>query len=205
MRRFAQYGGVRVNLLVTPEFVLDIRNSAKTLTTQIHIGREFNEEGLVPRLGPDVPQWFGDTIGFWDGDALITWTSNVQSWISHGGFEFSNQLQSIEIYTPRTGAEGEYIGLKHEAILYDDKAFAQPLRIVHFLDKRHELSQGDPFEIMECVPQTFPLEGQATPMSPGQTFEYIVPDIYGRPWAKIWERYHEQGMEKPKEKKLFGF
>ena len=46
---------------------------------------------LVLRLGPDVPQWFGETIGFWDGEALITWTSNIQGWISHGGFEFSNR------------------------------------------------------------------------------------------------------------------
>ena len=45
MRRFAQYGGARVNLVVTPELVLDIRNAAKTLITQIHIGRSFNEEG----------------------------------------------------------------------------------------------------------------------------------------------------------------
>ena len=106
MRRFAQYGGARVNLVVTPDLVLDIRNAAKTLVSQIHIGREFNEEGVVPRLGPDVPQWLGETIGFWDGDALITWTSNIQGWISHGGFEFSNRLQSIEIYTPRMDAGG---------------------------------------------------------------------------------------------------
>jgi hypothetical protein len=36
-------------------------------------------------------------------------------------------------------------------------------------------------------------------MSPGQTFEYTLPDIFGRPWAQIWERYHEKGMERPKE------
>ncbi|MES2604874.1 MAG: hypothetical protein V4603_08045, partial [Pseudomonadota bacterium] len=63
MRRLAQYGGATVNLLLTPELVLDMRNSAKTLITQIHIGSRFNEEGVVPRLGPDVPQWFGETIG----------------------------------------------------------------------------------------------------------------------------------------------
>src|SRR5262245_52490872 len=74
MRRLSQYGGGTVNIVMTPELVLDIRNAAKTLVTQIHIGREFDETGVVPRLGPDVPQWFGNTIGFWDGDALITWT-----------------------------------------------------------------------------------------------------------------------------------
>jgi hypothetical protein len=200
MRRLAQYGGARVSLVMTPDLVLDIRNAAKTLITQIHIGREFNEEGVVPRLGPDVPQWFGETIGFWDGEALITWTSNIQGWISHGGFEFSNKLQSIEIYTPRKDSSGKLIGIKQEVVLYDPEAFAEPLRIVQNLDKLGDLNEGDPFSIMECIPQIFPVNGHSTPMAPGQTFEYMLPDIFGRPWAEIWERYHEQGMERPKEK-----
>jgi hypothetical protein len=199
MRRLAQYGGATVSLVVTPGFVLDMRNAAKTLLTQIHIGREFNEEGLVPRLGPDVPQWFGESIGFWDGEALITWTSNIQGWISHGGFEYSNKLQSIEIYTPRKDDSGTLTGIKHEVVLYDDEAFAEPLRIVHNLDKQRELNAGDPFAVMECIPQSFPVDGHTTPMAPGQTFDYRVPDIFGRPWAEIWERYHEEGMERPRE------
>jgi hypothetical protein len=198
MRRFAQYGGARVSLVMTPELVLDIRNAAKTLITQIHIGREFNEEGVVPRLGPDVPQWFGETIGFWDGEALIAWTSNIQGWISHGGFEFSNKLQSIEIYTPRKDAAGRLIGIKQETLLYDPEAFAEPLRIVQNLDKVNELNEGDPFVVMECIPQSFPVNGHTTPVSPGQTFGFTAPDIFGRPWAQIWERYHEEGMERPK-------
>ena len=197
MRRFAQYGGARVSLVMSPDMILDIRNAAKTLVTQIHIGRTFNEEGPVPRLGPDVPQWFGETIGFWDGDALITWTSNIQGWISHGGFEFSNKLQSIEIYTPRTDATGTLIGIKTEVVLYDAEAFVQPLRIVQNLDRLS--GPQDPFPIMECIPQSFPVQGHTTPMSPGQTFEFTVPDIFGRPWAQIWERYHEKGMARPEQ------
>ena len=196
MRRLSQYGGATVNLLLTPDLVLDMRNAAKTLITQIHIGSQFDESGPVPRLGPDVPQWFGDTIGFWDGEALITWTSNIQGWISHGGFEFSNRMQSIEIYTPRH-ENGRFIGLHHEAILYDEEALVEPVRIVHLLDRQHDSNDGDPFTIMECIPQSFPVDGQTTPMAPGQTFEYRVPDIFGRPWADIWERYHEEGMQKP--------
>ena len=198
MRRFAQYGGARVNLMLTPQLVLDVRNAARTLVTQVHIGRQFVEEGVVPRLGPDVPQWFGETIGFWDDDALITWTSNVQGWISHGGFEFSSKLQSIEIYTPRL-EQGTLIGMKQEVVLYDPEAFAAPLRIVQHLDRLGDLNEGDPFPIMECIPQSFPVDGQTTPMSPGQTVQYTVPDIFGRPWAQIWERYHEAGMSRPKE------
>jgi hypothetical protein len=201
MRRFAQYGGGGdISIVMTPDLVLDMRQAAKTLITQIHIGRSFDESGVVPRLGPDVPQWFGETIGFWDGEALISWTSNIQGWIAHGAFEFSNKLQSIEIYTPRKDAGGNVVGLKQEILLYDEEALVEPVRIVHVLDKRHELNEGDPFVIMECIPQSFPIDGVTTPVTPGQTITYRVPDIYGRPWAEIWERYHEQGMERPRER-----
>jgi hypothetical protein len=29
--------------------------------------------------------------------------------------------------------------------------------------------------------------------------------MYGRPWAKIWEEYHEKGMKRPPEKELIKF
>ena len=146
MRRLAQYAGGRINLIVTPDLVLDMRNAAKTLITQIHIGREFNEDGVAPpRLGPAVPQWTGETIGFWDGEALISWTSNLQGWINHGSNEYSSKLQSIEIYTPRKDACGKLIGIKHEIVLYDEDVFVDPVRIVQTWNKLGELNENDPF------------------------------------------------------------
>jgi hypothetical protein len=205
MRRFAQYGGNRINLVLTTDLVLDMRNSASTLVSQIHMGREFNESGAVPRLGADVPQWFGESIGFWDGEALITWTSNLQGWISHGGAEFSNKLQSIEIYTPRKNAAGRLVGMRHEAVLYDEDAFVEPVRIVQTWNRLGRLNDNEPLAIMECVPHAFPVHGDATPKTPGAKFEYTMPDIYGRPWAQIWEEYHEQGMQRPAEADIFSF
>jgi hypothetical protein len=35
--------------------------------------------------------------------------------------------------------------------------------------------------------------------------EYEVPDMYGRPWARIWEQYWEAGMEQPQEEDIFNF
>ena len=29
--------------------------------------------------------------------------------------------------------------------------------------------------------------------------------MYGRPWAKLWEEYHEKGMQRPPEKELLTF
>jgi len=206
MRRLAQYGGGRINLVVTPDLVLDMRNAAKTLITQIHIGREFKQDGSgPPRLGPDVPQWYGETIGFWDGEALISWTSNIQGWINHGGSEFSNKLQSIEIYTPRKDAAGKLVGMKHEIVLYDDDAFVDPVRIVESWDRLGRLNENDPLVIMECIPQIFPVKGLATPVGPGTKFEYTFLDVLGRPWAQIWEEYHEKGMSPPEKEDIFSF
>ncbi|HTB65307.1 MAG TPA: hypothetical protein VK727_03715 [Steroidobacteraceae bacterium] len=206
MRRFAQYGGHTMNLVVTRDLVLDMRDAAETLVTQIHIGREFNDTGAVPRLGPPIARWFGETIGFWDGEALVSWTSNIEGWMSHGGAEYSHRLQTIEIYTPRKDGSGKLIGLKHEAILYDEEALVDPVRIVEIWNKSGRLNQGDPFEILECVPAAYPVKGAPTPKLPGQTFEYTIPDVFARPWAKIWEQYYEQGMKNPEPPdELFNF
>ncbi len=29
--------------------------------------------------------------------------------------------------------------------------------------------------------------------------------MYGRPWGKIWEEYHEAEMEKPEDQDIFSF
>ncbi len=206
MRRFAQYGGGRINFIATPDLVLDMRNAAKTLITQIHIGRDFTDDGVgPPRLGADVPQWTGETIGFWDGEALISWTSNLQGWTNHGASEYSNKLQTIEIYTPRKDASSTLIGIKHEIVLYDPDVFVDPVRIVQSWDKLGDLNENDPLVMMECIPQIFPVNGIARPVSPGTKFEYEFPDVFDRPWARIWEKYHERGMTQPVPEDIFSF
>ncbi|MCP5146155.1 MAG: hypothetical protein H6978_15200 [Gammaproteobacteria bacterium] len=204
MRRFAQYGGARVNMVVSPGLVLDMRVAAQTVVTEIHVGREFNESGAVPRLGPDVPQWLGETIGFWDGDTLITWTANLQGWISHGGFEYTNNMQSLEMYSPTYDGGGKFTGLRHETVLYDDQVFVEPVRIVHYLAKLDDATT-EPFPMVECVAHMYPMQGRATPVNPGQNVQFIYPNMHDRPWADIWQRYYEQDMERPQDDDIFTF
>jgi hypothetical protein len=177
----------------------------RNFVTDIHIGRTFNMEGEVPRLGADVPRWYGETIGFWDGDTLITWTSNIQGWKVDGVFEFSSKMQTIEIYTPNRGTTGDFVGLNHEAIFYDPEALVEPIRIVRDLEKLSGFEQGDPSVFIECIQTIFAIDGVATSVVPGTVIEYQVPDTYDRPWARIWERYFEQGIERPEQNDIFGF
>lgn len=195
MRRWHEFAVWEHYIMVTPDVVQILAGVARNFITNIHIGREFNMDGVVPYLGAQVPRWYGETIGFWDGDTLITWTSNIQGWKVHAAFEFSNLMQTIEIYTPLHDDDGNYVGLNHEAILYDPEALVEPVRIIRNLVKEADFTEAVPYTFIECVQTIFPVEGIATPLSPGDVIEYEVPDMYGRPWAKIWEDYFEQDME----------
>jgi len=208
MRRWHYHGVTNQphQVLVTPELVQLLAGDANNFITNIHIGRSFNLGGEIPRLGADVPQWYGETIGFWDQDVLITWTSNIQGWKVHGGMEFSSKLQVIEIYTANRDQSGAVIGLNHEGIFYDPEALVEPIRIVRNLQRQGGLNDGDPYQFIECIPSIFNVNGVGTPVSPGDTIEYRVPDMYDRPWAENWEEFHEEGMQRPEtEEDIFSF
>ncbi len=205
LRRWHESALWEQSILVTPNLVQIEGGVARNFITNIHIGREFNMDGPVPRLGADVPRWYGETIGFWDGDSLITWTSNIQGWSSHAAFEFSNRMQTIEIYTPNRDESGNFLGLNHESVLYDPEALVEPVRIIRNITRQSGFEEGDPQPFIECVQSIFPLSGSGTPVSPGTVIEYEVPDMYGRPWATLWEQYHEQGMQKPTVEDIFKF
>jgi hypothetical protein len=205
MRRWHEFAVWEHYIMVTPDMVQILAGVARNFITNINIGREFNMTGAVPRLGQDVPRWYGETIGFWDHDTLITWTSNIQGWKVHGAYEHSNKLQTIEIYSPNRDKDGKFIGLNHEAIFYDPDALVEPVRIIRNYVKLSNMTEGDPYVFIECIPTIYPVKGKATPVTPGTTIEYQVPDMYGRPWAQMWEQYDEAGMEKPVNEDIFDF
>lgn len=68
-----------------------------------------------------VPQWMGESQGFWDGDELVVWTKNIiPNSGGHGLPEYSDQLQLIERYK-RIGNE-----ILTDVTWYDSVAFAYP-------------------------------------------------------------------------------
>ena len=187
-------------IIVTPTLVQIMAGDADNFVTNIHIGRTFNMERRgVPRLGADVPRWYGETIGFWDKDALITWTSNIQGWKVHGNFEFSSKLQTIEIYTPNRDAAGKFIGLNHEGDLLRPRSArradphrAQPRKVSGF-------EEGDPYQFIECVPTIFPVNGKADAGVAGhddrvQGARHVRPPV-GRDLGGVFRAGHEAARE----------
>jgi hypothetical protein len=205
MRQWMEQGGPPMDLTLTPDRMQLLAKGTDNIIRNFNFNRRFNLEGSVPYLGEDVRSWYGESIGFWDDDALITWTSNIQGWMTHGSFENSSQLQTIEIFTPRKNSAGDYIGLDHETVFYDEEALVEPVRQVRFLSKSRDLSEATPYTYVHCNQTIFAVDGRGIPVSPGTVIEYKVEDLYGRPWAAVWEEWFEKDMQRPEREKLFGF
>ena len=186
VRRFYPFSVSEHYVVATPNFVEVRAGVARNFITDINVGRQFDMEdvanGGVPRLGAAVPRWYGETIGFWDKDVLITWTSNVQAWKSHSSFEWSNKMQSVEIYTP-IRKNGKFIGLNHEAILYDPEALVEPVRIVRNLHKINDYTdvKEEPYPFIECVPTIFSVKGVNTPVHPATSSSTSTPTCTAAP------------------------
>ena len=93
---------------------------ADNFLRQVMIGKEHVQK---------VPQWYGETIGFWDGTTLVTWTANIQAWtLTHAMFDTSDKMETVETFKPAYDAAGKFVGLDHETIFYDPDAFVAPVR-----------------------------------------------------------------------------
>ena len=177
-------------LTMTPWMVQTISGIADNFLRQVMIGKEQH----VQR----VPQWFGETIGFWDGTTLITHTANVQGWtLTHSMFEHSDKMETVEIWKPAVDASGKFVGLDHEAIFYDPDAFVAPVRATYRFARRATVEdQNRRYTYIECLSNIYNTDGRPTQLTNADP-RFV--DYYGRPWARNWEKYFEAGWEKPGE------
>ena len=93
----ASQGG-NFQLTMNPYQVQFVSGIAANFLRQVLIGQTHVQK---------VPQWYGETVGFWDGDTLVTWTANVQPWIMHSLFEFSGQDGVSRAFKPAYDAGGQ--------------------------------------------------------------------------------------------------
>ena len=183
--------GANFELSITPARVEFLSGVADNFLREVLIGRQHVQK---------VPQWYGETVGFWDGDTLVTWTANVQGWTQHTLFEFSNRFEAVETYRPVRDAKGRFAGLDHEAVWYDPEAFVQPLRVRDRFLRR--AAADDPqarYTFIECLSNIRNVDGRPKQLTQGDP-DYI--DYYGRPWAQTWEKAFEQGWDKGKSDKV---
>ena len=158
---------------------------AANFLRQVWIGRQPVQQ---------VQQWYGETVGFWDGNTLVTWTSHVQAWnLSHSMFENSDKMETVEIWKPVNDANGKYVGLDQETIFYDPEAFVQPLRATYRYRRVALLdSPTMRYTYIECLSNIKDRNGRATQLTSDDP-DYV--DYYGRPWAEDWVKYFEKGWK----------
>jgi hypothetical protein len=142
-----------------------------------------------------TPQWFGETVGFWDGTTLVTWTANIQPWqLSHAMFETSDKLETIETWKP-VMQDGKFFGIDHETIFYDADAFVVPVKATFRFRRVATPDAPDRrYNYIECLSNIFNTDGKPKQVTNADS-RFV--DYYGRPWAKNWEKYFEVGWDKP--------
>jgi hypothetical protein len=104
------------NIIVTPEVVTFMGSGIWRVA--------YLNSDAPPRA--DVPQWWGDSIAFWDGDALIMWTSNIQGWNQHLRVLSGRKLELSKSLTPARDASGKFLGIDWESVFYDSEVLLQP-------------------------------------------------------------------------------
>jgi hypothetical protein len=183
--------GGNFQLTMNPYQVQFVSGIAANFLRQVMIGQQHVQK---------VPQWYGETVGFWDGDTLVTWTANVQPWIIHSLFEFSAKMETVETYRPARDKSGKFIGLDHEAVFYDPEAFVEPVHVKYRFLRQGPLNDPNRrFSYVECLSNIKNVNGRPTQVTASDP-RYT--DFYGRPWAQNWNSNFEKGWDKPDDNAL---
>jgi hypothetical protein len=183
MRWWAQ--GIRnIQVTVTPHQVQLLSGTALNILRQILIGQKHVSL---------ISEWYGETVGFWNGETLVAWTDHVQGWsMSHALPEFSSELEAVEVFTRDADRN-----LRLEITIYDPLAFVAPLRLETIYTHLAEPDSEMRYQWKECQQALWNVNGRLQPVAPGTVIQYRIPDWYDRPWARIWEEYFEDGMQRP--------
>ena len=186
--------GIRdIQVTVTPHQVQLVSGTALDILRQILIGQKHVTT---------ISQWYGESVGFWDGEMLVAWTKNIQGWwMSHALPEYSSELEAIEVYT-----RDETRNIHLDITLYDPMAFVAPLRVEVIYTYLDGPESERRYQWKECQQTLWNVNGRLEAVTPGTVIQYRIPDWYDRPWAKIWEEYFEEGMKRPEaDESLFDF
>ena len=133
--------------------------------------------------------WFGGSIGFWDGDELVTYTKNLRGWMFGTTLpEYSDDLQIVERWK-RIGNQ-----MLVDITFYDDKAFTHPWHDVAIFHTVKDWT-AEPATLNVC-PATnnvyMDAKGEIVSHKPGE-LGYMNLTLDPRPWAtasELWNKSH---------------
>ncbi len=83
-----------------------------------------------PHVTPEGHTWLGDSIGFWDGDKLVVWTTAVKAADYLRGYpDNSAELEGIEIWQRVKGESGRPDRIVVQATMYDPVGLTAPWNV----------------------------------------------------------------------------
>jgi hypothetical protein len=117
-----------------------------------------NESYLINDFGPSIRRvligkkhsnqygthsWYGDTIGFWDGDKLVLSTKYLYpADFTRWSPMTSNAFETVEIWELKK-YDGGIERLEVQATFYDKYAFLKPVSVVYAFRHATELAKAD--------------------------------------------------------------
>jgi hypothetical protein len=131
-----------INLPQESYFINDFANSIR----RIYIGQEHTN--LPEMIG--THSWYGDTIGFWDGNKLITHTKYVfPADFTRWSPMTSNQFELVETWELKSFDDMDR--LEVQVTMYDRHAFVKPLNAVYSFRRAPDLEEiGYRVQYWEC-------------------------------------------------------
>jgi hypothetical protein len=83
-----------------------------------------------PHATPEGNTWLGDSIGFWNGDKLVIWTSAVKAADYLRGYpDNSSELEGIEVWQRVKGTNGRPDRIVVQATMYDPVGLTAPWNV----------------------------------------------------------------------------
>ena len=123
-----------VNLPHQSLFINDLANSVR----RIYIGEE--HVNLPEMTG--THSWYGDTVGFWDGDRLITHTKYLlPADFTRWSPMTSNQFELVETWELKDYGD-DIVRLEVQVSMYDRHAFEKPVHAVYAFRKAEALEEA---------------------------------------------------------------
>ncbi len=171
------------HFLMDPHMVLINKDRPDNATRYVYTDRR----GFLPE-DKQVPEWYGESRGFWDGDELVVYTKNIRRWaITHGLPEYSDKLEAVE-RMKRFGDE-----ILDDITLYDPEAFAFPWHDF-VIYRKYEDWTSAPAMYQDCVSTNniyLDSQGVLQERVPGDPQYRDLSD--DRPWAtaySLWDSSH---------------
>ncbi len=176
----------QIEVISTPDEVQFLAGVADNFLRKILIDQKHVQE---------VPQWYGETVGFWDGKTLIAWTKNVRGWqMTHGMFEFSNSMETIEkIHMSDDGKQ-----LITETTFYDPEALKVPVTMTATWNRIADINSPHRHQFVECRTSSQIVDGPDGRPTQLLPFDKGYIDFFGRPWEQDWKEHFEKNWDIPK-------